>query len=103
MNSASLSDKPREKTTLLFAGVALLITFIFGYTDEGYYDLRWMNNLGNWIVLGIYALAMLIGQLVFFHILLKKYKGAGKTAISAVFGAFTGAAALMTFFYTSMG
>ncbi len=39
-------------------GIILLSTFAFifflCFIDEGYYDFRWMKNLGNWVVFFLY-------------------------------------------------
>lgn len=100
MTTVATNYRSESKPTFIFLYVALAIVFVMGYVDEGYYDLRWMQNIGNWIVLGVYALLMWLGQLFFYHIILKKYNGAGKLALSAILGSILGAGALIGFFYT---
>lgn len=34
---------------------AVLVTLMLFYIDEGFYDLRWMKDIGNWIVFIIYV------------------------------------------------
>ncbi len=99
MTSVSLPSKNQDRSFPVFFLTAISISFIFGFVDEGYYDLSWMQNIGNWIALGIYTLTMLIGQLVFFNIFLSRYSGKGKMAMSVIFGCILGAGSLMAFFY----
>lgn len=40
------------------AFLTLSVVFIFFFIDEGYYDLRWMASIGNWIVFIIYLLIL---------------------------------------------
>lgn len=97
--SPSLPARSQNKGFFVFLITAVAFSFLLGFIDEGYYDFRWMKDPGNWIALGVYGLFMLVGQLVFFHILLADYRGRGKIALSAVLGPVVGAAALMGIFY----
>lgn len=99
MTASTLPAKRQNRSFLVFLITALSIAFIFGYVDEGYYDLRWMKSIGNWIALGAYAFMMLIGQLLFFNVFLSRYSGKGKMAISVVFGCVLGAGSLISLFY----
>jgi hypothetical protein len=45
--------------------VALVITLFLFYIDEGFYDFRWMLNIGNWIVFLVYVSAIYGIQLLF--------------------------------------
>tara|TARA_R110000850_G_scaffold76408_6_gene165950 strand:- start:771 stop:1079 length:309 start_codon:yes stop_codon:yes gene_type:complete len=99
MSASTLPSKSQDRSFLIFLLSALSIAFVFGYIDEGYYDLRWMKSIGNWIALGVYALMMLIGQLVFFHVVLSRYSGKGKMALSVVFGCIIGTGSLIGLFY----
>jgi len=44
---------------------ALLLTLFLFYIDEGFYDFRWMLNIGNWIVFLFYIAAIYVVQLIF--------------------------------------
>jgi hypothetical protein len=53
------------------------ILFFLFFIDEGYYDLRWMADAGNWIVFFIYFIIMIpiqlgISELVFRHAIGRK-------------------------------
>ena len=58
--------KPRTFNKELWVYIinALFITNILFFLDEGYYDLRWMGDFGNWIVFVFYAAAILGVQLL---------------------------------------
>ena len=99
-SATTLPSKTQNRSFLVFLSSALGIAFLFGFIDEGYYDLRWMNNIGNWIALGMYALMMLLGQLLFFHAIFSRYSGRGKMAMSMIFGCVLGAGSLMILFFT---
>lgn len=99
MSATALPPKTQNRSFLTFLLFSLAITFLMLFIDEGYYDLRWMKSFGNWIMFGVYALMMLIGQLVFFNIILSRYSGKGKMAMSVIFGCILGAGSLIGFFY----
>ena len=44
--------------------VPFLIVFFLFYIDEGFYDLRWMSDSGNWVVFFLYWMAMVLGEFV---------------------------------------
>lgn len=64
----------------------LLIVFGLFFIDEGYYDLRWMRDGGNWIVFVVYFLIILSAQLFFHFVVLKGYNKKRKMLISVVAG-----------------
>jgi hypothetical protein len=43
--------------------IALVITLFLIYIDEGFYNFKWMLNIGNWIAFLIY-LAVIYGALL---------------------------------------
>ena len=43
-----------KKVLTISISSALLISLMLFYIDEGYYDLRWMTDIGNWIVFVVY-------------------------------------------------
>ncbi len=45
--------------------IAITITSVLFYIDEGFYNFKWMLNIGNWIVFLIYVAAIYILQLIF--------------------------------------
>lgn len=54
---------------------ALLIVLFLFFIDEGYYDLRWMRDWGNWFVFGIYLLIFYPVQWLISHFLLRQITG----------------------------
>lgn len=66
---------------------AILITLFLFFIDEGYYDFRWMAHPGNWVAFLIYFLPIFLCQWLIFTLVLRKYSGAGKTAMSIILGA----------------
>ncbi len=52
----------KRKLDILLIGVPFLIVFLLCFIDEGYYDLRWMLEPGNWVAFGLYWIAMVLGE-----------------------------------------
>lgn len=69
---------------------AVLISMLLFFVDEGYYDFRWMSNVGNWIAFAVYVGVIFSFQLLFFKLLLKNYTGRAKTLLSVVGGTLLG-------------
>lgn len=44
-----------KKVLTISISSALLVSLMLFYIDEGYYDFRWMSNVGNWIAFVVYA------------------------------------------------
>jgi hypothetical protein len=79
----------RNHLAVLFTS-SVLITFLLFFVDEGYYDFRWMTNIGSWIPFIVYLTAIFSGQWLFSALLLKKYRGPGKLLLSILGGATIG-------------
>jgi hypothetical protein len=45
-----------------------LITQFFMWVDEGYYDFRWMNDPGNWVVYFLYTSFTFSVQFFFYRV-----------------------------------
>lgn len=71
---------------VVFAITSLIICFFLAYIDEGYYDFRWMKNIGNWIAITIYVSVLFTLQLVCYHVFFRKLKRRGKTSLSVLGG-----------------
>lgn len=50
----------------------IVAQFLF-FIDEGYYDFRWMKDLGNWMVFVVYFF-VLFGMLLLLNSLLEKIR-----------------------------
>jgi protein-S-isoprenylcysteine O-methyltransferase Ste14 len=86
MRIATRQAKSKTNESLLLLVSAAAITFALFFIDEGYYDFRWMKNPGNWIAFVAYVLILFVGQLAVQKLVLSKYRGSGKLAISMVGG-----------------
>lgn len=60
----SLSSTPEQswRPAIFILGIPLLVVCFLAFIDEGNYDLRWMQDPGNWIACGLYWLAMILGE-----------------------------------------
>lgn len=52
---------------------AFLITQLLLFIDEGYYDFRWMKNLGNWIIFLLYTGVIFGVQSFFAFVVLRHF------------------------------
>ena len=77
------SEIKANRAPILLLISAISITFFLFYIDEGYYDLRWMNNLGNWIVFCLYAMILWTMALTGYEF--KKYKPGDRIIYSILF------------------
>jgi hypothetical protein len=89
MTTLSKSTSTSRPLAILF-GCAVVITMLLFFLDEGYYNFKWMSNVGNWIAFAVYVGVIFSFQLLFFKLLLKSYTGRAKTLLSAVGGAVLG-------------
>lgn len=65
MKSQSITNKSESEKFLFPLLIAITITSILFYIDEGFYNFKWMLNIGNWIVFLMYIAAIYILQLIF--------------------------------------
>ena len=76
-------NKVPVKTSLI---VAVIVTTLLFYIDEGYYNFNWTKHFANWIYYVIYIGSIFCGQLLTWNYILKKYAGARKTIWTSVIG-----------------
>ena len=73
--------------------IYLISTFsvvnILFFIDEGYYDLRWMANPGNWIAFALYFVVLFFAQFGMDR-LLSALKISAKVSLSIVLGCIGG-------------
>lgn len=62
-----------------------IVMFLF-FIDEGYYDFRWMKDLGNWLVFGFYMALFFLLQWVIWKFLPHQLAGWQRTLVMAVLG-----------------
>ena len=79
-----------ELSTKVFLVYTLLLTMLFGYIDEEYYNFSWMTNIGNWIALSVYF-TFIFGSIYLIHrVLTKKMEELGSLFISIPVGTVVG-------------
>jgi cation transport ATPase len=82
IGSPSVS-KSNESLSGLWIG-AFLITNLFLFVDEGYYDFRWMSNVGNWIAFALYLVMIFLVEYFFFKLIFRKTQGVMKSVYSVL-------------------
>jgi hypothetical protein len=82
--------------------LALLVTGFLFFIDEGYYDMRWAEDPGNWFVFFVYSGIMLGGQLLIQQFMFKKYTGWRRHAVVAFVGIPLGVLTALGFFLVWM-
>ncbi|MDW7693690.1 hypothetical protein R9C00_02955 [Flammeovirgaceae bacterium SG7u.111] len=83
--SVSKTNRQGENIALLLISSVLITLFLF-FIDEGYYNFDWMLSAFNWIPFFIYAFCIFTAQLIISVLILSKYGGKGKEAISVIVG-----------------
>ena len=64
LKAMELSLEKEKISVLAYVLSTFAVCLLFGFIDEGAYNFAWMNNLGNWIALGIYGLSIFSFQLL---------------------------------------
>jgi len=67
MKTPTAISKDKSILFILPLLIALVITLFLFYIDEGFYDFRWMQNIGNWIVF-LFYIAAIYGMLLLIFI-----------------------------------
>lgn len=80
----------KDNAVLAMVVYSVVFTMFLFCIDEGYYNFNWMQDLGNWIVFPFYAVPILLFGLFIHYIVLMKYKGSAKVALSLFLGSITG-------------
>ncbi len=86
MTSLANTSFKKSNNLLVFILSSVSITLGLFFIDEGYYNLKWMMNAGNWIAFGVYVFIIFSGQILFSELLFKKHQGWGKLIGSMVLG-----------------
>ncbi|WP_118976999.1 hypothetical protein [Taibaiella koreensis] len=75
MSTLSLRRAYKLPGRLLLGTATLALTSYLFYSDEGYYDFRWMGNPGNWIAFILYFVLLLAPQIGLHELALYIYPG----------------------------
>jgi len=78
--------------------LAILVTGLLFFIDEGYYDMRWVEDPGNWFIFFVYSGIILGGQLLIREFMFKKYNGWRRHLAVASVGIPLGIATAIGFF-----
>lgn len=70
----------------LFLAVAVFVSLILFYIDEGYYNFQWMKSWGNWIVFGIYSIVFFAIQIIISYLLKKFFNITNQVFVPIVVG-----------------
>jgi hypothetical protein len=74
--------KREDRDALILVTSSILLTFFFFFIDEGYYNLKWMTDIFNWLFFLIYFAIFLFGQFIIYSLLPQKIIGIGKIVFS---------------------
>ena len=88
----------RREYLLIFLWVHLL-SQIFMWMDEGYYDFRWMADGWNWVIYFVYTSLIAAFSIAFHRSAFRKSKGSGMKIAASVFFGFVLMAGLLLLFY----
>ncbi len=94
--------KMNVKALWIYVGVSILFVIFLGFIDEGNYNFRWITDTGSWIALAVYALAILLGELLVSEFFLKRFSGMGKVFVSALGGILIGVIFVVTVLYINL-
>lgn len=78
--------------------IALFVTVILFYIDEGYYSFESFRKPGNYIPFVIYVAGIWFGQYVIARLLFRKQLGFDKTVLNAFLGVPLGLILTISFF-----
>ncbi len=64
MKAQTAQHNTETKKYILPLLISIVITLFLFYIDEGFYDFRWMLNIGNWIAFLVYVAVIYAAQLI---------------------------------------
>ena len=80
----------KDNAVLAMVAYSVVFTMFLFFIDEGYYNFNWMQDPGNWAVFPFYAIPILLFGLFIHYVVLMKYKGSAKIALSLFLGSIAG-------------
>ncbi len=63
----------------------MFVNFLF-FIDEGWYDLRWMKQPGNWLVFALYLGILFGSQMIFYNWICRRFQLSDRIVLSAIGG-----------------
>jgi len=102
MESNTLTISKTSNSFLINCIVALVVTTILFFIDDGYYNFNfnWTLHLLNWVFFVIYIVSIFLGQTLTEKFILKKYSGKNKTILTSLIGVPLGIALLFIIYYS---
>nr|MBP6333957.1 hypothetical protein [Bacteroidia bacterium] len=97
ITSRPAKSQDTKEFFIYFSCAVLTTTFLF-FIDEGYYNFKWMDSIGNWVAFMIYVVGFLLGVAFTHEIILRMYKGKNKVLYSALIGIPAGLLFVLGFF-----
>ena len=100
MESNTLTISKTSNSFLINCIVALVVTTILFFIDDGYYNFNWTLHLSNWVFFVIYMVSIFLAQTLTEKFILKKYSGKNKTILTSLIGVPLGIALLFIIYYS---
>ena len=79
------SQSPLKNLRLALIPTALLVMFLF-YIDEGWYNFRWMQSWGNWIVFVVYMIMLIPIFWIMTQFMFRNFSGMKKALLVSAVG-----------------
>lgn len=70
---------------ILLIAAFLFVNFLF-FIDEGWYDLRWMKQSGNWLAFALYLGILFGSQMIFYTWICRRLQSSDRIVLSAIGG-----------------
>jgi len=64
MKTQTFQSETEAKKFLFPLYISIIITLFLFYIDEGFYNFKWMLNLGAWLVFFFYVSVIYVAQLI---------------------------------------
>ena len=102
MTSFALLSKTGKEISISLLCSVSLIFFLF-FIDESAYNFDWTRHAGNWIAFLLYLCGFSLGQALTWFLLLVRYKGENKLALTNIIGIPLGFLLILLFFFIVRG
>ena len=102
MESTKTISFGKLNDTSIYLLTSLIVTLFLFYIDEGYYNFKWMANVGAWIIFVIYVAIFLLTQLGFNFLTARFLSSQVRRTLSLLVGVPVGVIFLILIFYQSL-
>ncbi|GAA0719580.1 hypothetical protein GCM10009430_18810 [Aquimarina litoralis] len=86
----------KNKELFILGSSAILITLFLFFIDEGNYNFNWLEEPFVWVIFGIYAIPIFLGQLFIYKVFLKNSRSTKKIMLSIFGGSIIGITATVS-------